>query len=219
MDPSQERIMHVPVQPLSEVEEAELDDLLEHSGSVTLPHARGAFTAIGCEPSLQDPADWLPLVLGSEVAVDVMLKRIFTLLLRDLHAVAQCLALGQPSTPLPRDHEAVVQFCKGFVRVTRGSTAWQNDPEALELVLPLAVLAGYLPLESLRSLQPDVEFDAATWPSQTRRRLPDLLMRVYGHLEPLRQRQLSTGASKVGRNEPCPCGSGRKFKKCCGVVN
>jgi len=22
--------------------------------------------------------------------------------------------------------------------------------------------------------------------------------------------------SKVGRNEPCPCGSGRKFKKCCG---
>ena len=23
--------------------------------------------------------------------------------------------------------------------------------------------------------------------------------------------------SKVGRNEPCPCGSGKKFKKCCGV--
>jgi preprotein translocase subunit SecA len=23
-------------------------------------------------------------------------------------------------------------------------------------------------------------------------------------------------ASKVGRNEPCPCGSGRKYKKCCG---
>lgn len=22
---------------------------------------------------------------------------------------------------------------------------------------------------------------------------------------------------KVGRNEPCPCGSGKKFKKCCGV--
>jgi preprotein translocase subunit SecA len=23
-------------------------------------------------------------------------------------------------------------------------------------------------------------------------------------------------APKVGRNEPCPCGSGRKFKRCCG---
>lgn len=22
---------------------------------------------------------------------------------------------------------------------------------------------------------------------------------------------------KIGRNEPCPCGSGKKFKKCCGV--
>jgi len=23
-------------------------------------------------------------------------------------------------------------------------------------------------------------------------------------------------AAKVGRNEPCPCGSGKKFKQCCG---
>lgn len=23
-------------------------------------------------------------------------------------------------------------------------------------------------------------------------------------------------APKIGRNEPCPCGSGKKFKKCCG---
>lgn len=22
---------------------------------------------------------------------------------------------------------------------------------------------------------------------------------------------------KIGRNDPCPCGSGKKFKKCCGV--
>jgi SEC-C motif-containing protein len=23
-------------------------------------------------------------------------------------------------------------------------------------------------------------------------------------------------AEKVGRNDPCPCGSGLKYKKCCG---
>jgi hypothetical protein len=23
--------------------------------------------------------------------------------------------------------------------------------------------------------------------------------------------------NKIGRNEPCPCGSGKKYKKCCGV--
>jgi uncharacterized protein YecA (UPF0149 family) len=22
---------------------------------------------------------------------------------------------------------------------------------------------------------------------------------------------------RVGRNDPCPCGSGKKFKKCCGA--
>lgn len=24
-------------------------------------------------------------------------------------------------------------------------------------------------------------------------------------------------APKTGRNDPCPCGSGKKFKKCCGA--
>jgi SWIM/SEC-C metal-binding protein len=25
-------------------------------------------------------------------------------------------------------------------------------------------------------------------------------------------------AEKIGRNDPCPCGSGKKFKKCCGAT-
>ena len=28
---------------------------------------------------------------------------------------------------------------------------------------------------------------------------------------------LFMAASKVGRNDSCPCGSGRKYKHCCGV--
>jgi len=28
---------------------------------------------------------------------------------------------------------------------------------------------------------------------------------------------VSNGAPKVGRNDPCPCGSGKKYKKCHGV--
>ncbi len=28
--------------------------------------------------------------------------------------------------------------------------------------------------------------------------------------------QIVGRGSKVGRNDPCPCGSGKKFKKCCG---
>jgi uncharacterized protein YecA (UPF0149 family) len=25
------------------------------------------------------------------------------------------------------------------------------------------------------------------------------------------------GRNKIGRNDPCPCGSGKKYKKCCGA--
>jgi preprotein translocase subunit SecA len=28
--------------------------------------------------------------------------------------------------------------------------------------------------------------------------------------------RIRNSAPKVGRNEPCPCGSGKKYKKCCG---
>lgn len=30
-------------------------------------------------------------------------------------------------------------------------------------------------------------------------------------------RQKKTGEKKIGRNDPCPCGSGKKYKKCCGA--
>ena len=27
----------------------------------------------------------------------------------------------------------------------------------------------------------------------------------------------TSSSKKVGRNDPCPCGSGKKYKKCCGA--
>ncbi len=38
------------------------------------------------------------------------------------------------------------------------------------------------------------------------------------NLSPVRRKQLeATGRTKIRRNDPCPCGSGVKFKKCCRV--
>jgi uncharacterized protein len=31
----------------------------------------------------------------------------------------------------------------------------------------------------------------------------------------LRDRKPITNSGKIGVNQPCPCGSGKKFKKCC----
>jgi preprotein translocase subunit SecA len=33
----------------------------------------------------------------------------------------------------------------------------------------------------------------------------------------VKQKTLNADGEKVGRNDPCPCGSGKKYKKCCGA--
>jgi preprotein translocase subunit SecA len=51
-------------------------------------------------------------------------------------------------------------------------------------------------------------------------------MRGYGCFEPEREADFNTlylpepqlERRKIGRNEPCPCGSGKKYKKCCGLL-
>ncbi|MDL2294766.1 SEC-C domain-containing protein, partial [Ruminococcaceae bacterium OttesenSCG-928-D13] len=32
----------------------------------------------------------------------------------------------------------------------------------------------------------------------------------------VRKQPVRNAEKKVGRNDPCPCGSGKKYKKCCG---
>jgi len=34
--------------------------------------------------------------------------------------------------------------------------------------------------------------------------------------QPVRAAPFVRDDRKVGRNEPCPCGSGKKYKQCCG---
>jgi hypothetical protein len=47
--------------------------------------------------------------------------------------------------------------------------------------------------------------------SVLRRRYDKALEQVFGEKGKL----VSIRQAKIGRNDPCPCGSGRKFKRCC----
>jgi hypothetical protein len=47
-------------------------------------------------------------------------------------------------------------------------------------------------------------------PSRSRSPFPPLPSEL--RVDPLR------APERVGRNQPCPCGSGKKFKKCCGSL-
>jgi preprotein translocase subunit SecA len=41
--------------------------------------------------------------------------------------------------------------------------------------------------------------------------------RMAGSGDQQKVQQVVRGAAKIGRNDPCPCGSGNKYKKCCGA--
>ena len=48
-----------------------------------------------------------------------------------------------------------------------------------------------------------------------RRELDQARMAGSGDLQTVQQ--VVRGTAKIGRNDPCPCGSGKKYKKCCGA--
>ncbi len=48
-----------------------------------------------------------------------------------------------------------------------------------------------------------------------RRELEQARMAGSGEYQPVQQ--VVRSGEKIGRNDPCPCGSGKKYKKCCGA--
>jgi preprotein translocase subunit SecA len=47
---------------------------------------------------------------------------------------------------------------------------------------------------------------------------PSIMAQVAGRSGGVSKPQPRVGGRKIGRNEPCPCGSGKKYKKCCGSI-
>ncbi|MCK9294011.1 MAG: preprotein translocase subunit SecA [Desulfobulbaceae bacterium] len=53
--------------------------------------------------------------------------------------------------------------------------------------------------------------------AERRRKQQEMEMQRSDELQPAeKKKQPQRQAQKVGRNAPCPCGSGKKYKKCCG---
>ncbi len=55
----------------------------------------------------------------------------------------------------------------------------------------------------------------AEFQRRKKRELEQARMAGSGDLAPVQQ--IRRSGEKVGRNDPCPCGSGKKYKKCCGA--
>ena len=84
---------------------------------------------------------------------------------------------------------------------------WENIEDALKA----GKAAAMMRLTQRYPLIDDVEKEMAWWAcfEENKERKWDL-PKVRFVPPPVKAR------AKIGRNEPCPCGSGKKFKKCCG---
>ena len=135
--------------------------------------------------------------------------------------IARSLAAAGDSEPLPLAGEL---WARGFlhaVGLTRED--WENLPEGDEEGAQLVEES----LDAIAALVPEDEEDPAAAEASLEARdelISDALIAAYDlreywrdvQFEQVRVKEPIRREPKVGRNDPCPCGSGRKFKQCHG---
>lgn len=97
--------------------------------------------------------------------------------------------------------------------------------EQIEMLLKLLVMRvknGQKPSDILQEVQRDVKFNNYDEAQVFMEYLIELIhhTRQWGlkgfQIAEKNQEKTVVQQQKVGRNDPCPCGSGKKYKKCCG---
>jgi uncharacterized protein len=185
-------------------------------------------------PDLITPSEWLPLVWGGggEDAAPVFentrqAETLIGLIMEHYNAIADVL-YRRPGHYAPifdvdtRHNEVLWElWMEGF------EAAMQLRPDAWRSRLTIdedtrVALAGLVTLAAIargESPLPKARIDELT------EQAPDLIpywvevlnrWRIGQHIIGGQSLRPAPGA-KVGRNDPCPCGSGKKYKKCCGV--
>ncbi|MEO6928495.1 MAG: UPF0149 family protein [Casimicrobiaceae bacterium] len=197
--------------------------------SLPLDATQGAFYAMASGPGEFPDADaWLAVILGDDAqwqddaqrdSVANLLQRFAQECQRDVHRSEDSLPL------LLFDDEAgkpdYATWCQGYLDgVDASEPAWTTlaDPgEVAELLLPLEVLATE---HDDAPATFDAIDDLGAYAREARSDFAGILLDIRQFWFDRRtQRVPQTRESpKVGRNDPCPCGSGRKFKQCHGAA-
>jgi uncharacterized protein len=228
---------------LSDAELEELDAFLASDviGDTSMDVATldGFLTALAIGQSMVPLSDWLPWVwdmdkgeAGPQFGDADQVSRIVSLLVRHYNAVVGAFDTDPASRePLfwRDDCWGTSEWCEGFI------LGFMFDEEAWSLLAfeQPAWFAPFLYLGSDDVIDmTDSAGDAGKWMSD----IAPALLRIHAHWKPMRAGQppgqflddrysrkrgggvtLVRDGPKIGRNDPCPCGSGKKFKKCCGA--
>jgi uncharacterized protein len=197
----------------------------------------GYLTAIATAPVMLSPGVWLPKVWGSsakdEPSFDnyAQVERITGLIMLHLNNLVVSLQQNPDSCePIfdsavypdsPREFVDGEMWAYGFMTgINLQRQDWQkifDDPNGAELLRPIYLLGteDVTPAEEALVETPEQREELST-------QIPASVAGLYRFWAPVRRvvadPAIRRDMQKIGRSEKCPCGSGRKFKKCCGVT-
>jgi uncharacterized protein len=187
----------------------------------------GFIAGLHCCPELIPPSEWLPLVWGEDDGSAPFdsaeqLDRLAAGVLGHYNAVGTALARRRYEPLLDIDDPDADPLWEAWVDGFTAAMglrpdAWaalstSKDQEVAIAAAGLMMLADVdegaieLPEDVLASLHEEAPGLVGEWA-----RL------LYDHVTRAAPRAAAPLRAKVGRNDPCPCGSGRKYKKCCGA--
>ena len=204
--------------------------------AMNLEELDGFFSALIAGPDVVLPSEYWPVVLGGQLGAVAQFEsveeanRLIQLFMRHWNTIATALDRGEGyDLYFLRNASHLVtgaDWADGFRRgVEMRYALWEpliNSKRHGEAILPMMTLTQEKDPELRPYLKPmssEIRFQLL---AKMTIGLTDIHRyfrdRRSGTIIPERPRQTVRRASpKVGRNEPCPCGSGKKFKVCCGA--
>ncbi|WP_293763228.1 UPF0149 family protein [uncultured Aquitalea sp.] len=201
---------------------------LSVSGSTMRPdEAQGFFAALASGPDSVDIDMWLPEVLGDAPAFEnpADLDELKALLQKLYDVTAHVLADGRDlDLILYADDDADDEeadywpWCNAYLyALDVVDTDWFEaaDDEGFEdLLMPMLVLGGMFEEEEGEDLVSFTDEEQNHFKEQ----LAEALVAVHRYWRAKGQAPSTVrrDGDKVGRNDVCPCGSGKKYKACCG---
>lgn len=201
-----------------------LDAKSETHNTMRCDEVQGFMMALLSGPDALNPTNWLPEILGEESLFDAKER---TEIERLVMAMAADMRMKLNEKILPdlwfyEDEAGNPDFytwCNAYLyALDIVPTDWFEavDQEEFEdLFYPIMALGGIYDDEENGEVILHLNEKELT---QLESDLPHVLLDIYWYWQAIinKPQTVRREGEKVGRNDPCPCGSGKKYKACCG---